>query len=344
MEDYEKGVEDMRKLKTMVLAMASLLSLGTSTSAEMTVMSLQERMRQSDTVVLGEVLESRNTGKETESGVERWLATCRVERYIIGPKIHDTTVEEGKAVSLIRIAFVHIPNQKPSPLKLVAGKKYLLFLKETGPNEYEMITPYHGAFEEGDQDYFIHDEQSPEYPRAVQMSFDEIVQRATPQDPASSQPAEQVAVTQPLTLTIQTAKEVYEQGEPINIEVSIKNPGNDTAKIYSPAYWGVSEITVANSQGVGMKPSSVKVERASFEPFLTIPPQSSAAHTFDNLTWFHCGGAWQFADDAELPPDTYTIYVTVINPRCVGARILSTDLAGVLTSNTITIEIKEKGR
>lgn len=487
---------------TIVLAAQS----GSVSSAEMTVMSLQERMSQSDAVVIGTIEEVHQiddgAGGQLPAPVEHWLATCRVERYIIGPKIHNPATEEEKAVSLIHIAFEQKMMQKPVLVKLVGGRKYLLFLKEIsaqGERLYEMITPYHGAFEAGG-DYFVHDEQSPEYPQAVKMSFEEIVQRAapqypasvdirqqpnrelskdelrmkerlialsrgegavadlrvelmdggmasalfyniasgkivsqewvatgslpkreeravtdkeirqllrtliehqywtflgtqsipdasgfmfrlhykdlpsveyrcdaheyepsaqlsavrsvwlnfvsgaSPQNPASSQPTEQVKATQPLTLTIQTAKEVYVHGEPINIEAIIKNSGNDTVKIYSPDYWGVSAITVINLKGVAMKPRGVKVKRVSFEPFLTIPPQSSVAYTFDNLMWFHCGDAWQFAADAGLPPDTYTIYVTVTNPRCAGARILSTSLAGVLTSNTITIEIGEKGR
>ena len=151
-------------------------------------MSLQERMRQSDAVVIGAIQEIRKTQVSENDGTEYWWATCRVERYIIGPKIHNPAVEEGKAVGLINIMFVQ-KIQKPAPVKLVEGKRYLLFLK--GPavprdnrdteNVYEPITPYHGAFEAG-QDHFIHDEQSPEYPRAVKMSFEEVVRHVTPQN------------------------------------------------------------------------------------------------------------------------------------------------------------------
>ncbi len=158
-----------------------LLLFASLSFAEMTAMSLQERMRQSDAVVVGTIQEVHQTdasvGGQFPLPAEHWMATCRVERYIKA-KIHDPNVEEGKMVRLIRIAFGQ-KLQKPTQVKLEEGRKYLLFLKETAPNEYEMITPYHGAFEAG-QDYFVHDEQSPEYPAATKMSFDEIVRRVTP--------------------------------------------------------------------------------------------------------------------------------------------------------------------
>ncbi|HBO97159.1 MAG TPA: hypothetical protein DE315_06275 [Candidatus Omnitrophica bacterium] len=493
----------MRIIKSFVTAAVFLLALESLTSAEMTVMSLQERMRRSDVVAIGDILESRNTGVIEETGVERWMAICRLKQIFK----ENFTQKLQKIPSdgfNIHISFIQIPTRTPLPLKLTEGKKYLLFLKETGSQGkgqivYGMITDLHGAFEAG-QDYFVHDENDPQYPGGVKVSFEDIVQRvspsdesfvdirdevnrllsedelrmkerlialsrgegavadlkaelmdggmlrhrgdtiangkivsqiwdlavppkseeravtdreirqllrtliehqywtfqgtqfvpdapgfmfrfhykdlppieyrcetreyepsaqlsairsvwlsfvsgASPQDPVFSPKGEQVKATQPLTLTIQTAKEVYEQGESINIEASIKNSANDTAKIYSPAYWGVSEITVTNSKGVAMKPCGVKVERASFEPFLTIPPQSSVAHTFDSLTWFHCGGVWQFADDARLPPDTYKIYVAIAGmPKCAGARYQETSLKGTLVSDTITIEVRDQGK
>ncbi len=175
----------MRILKLFVLA-TFLLLFTYMGSAEMTVMSLQERMSQSDAVVIGTIEEVHQTdagaGGQLPPPVEHWLATCRVERYIMGPKIHNPAAEEGKAVSLIHIIFDQ-KVQKPAPVKLVEGRKYLLFLKEISAQGdlYEMITPYHGDGEfEAGQDYFIYDEQSPEYPKAVKMSFEEIVQRLTP--------------------------------------------------------------------------------------------------------------------------------------------------------------------
>ena len=46
----------MRIIKSFVTAAVSLLALESLISAEMTVMSLQERMSQSDVVVIGEIL------------------------------------------------------------------------------------------------------------------------------------------------------------------------------------------------------------------------------------------------------------------------------------------------
>ncbi len=79
-----------------------------------------------------------------------------------------------------------MPGEKVAPIKLTEGKRYILFLKKAVPrdsrdakNVYEMITPYHGAFEAG-QNYFVHDEENPKYPAAVKMSFEEIVRRVSP--------------------------------------------------------------------------------------------------------------------------------------------------------------------
>lgn len=152
---------------------------------------------------------------------------------------------------------------------------------------------------------------------------------------------------QPLQLTIRLEKQVYELGEEIDIEVNIKNTGRDIAKIYSPDYWGVSEIIVTNSKGIRMEPKGIKIERTYFEYFMAIPANESRTHIFDNLRWFHCGGAWQFIDEAQLLPDTYNIYVTITNPprtqRCGQLhQYVKTNLSGTITSNTITIEIVEK--
>ena len=148
-----------------------------------------------------------------------------------------------------------------------------------------------------------------------------------------------------MLLTIQADKNVYEQGEKIGIVATIKNTGQESAAIYSPDYWGVSEIIVTNSKGIIVKPRGIKVERGSFEPFMIIPPNEARSHRFDNLTWFHYGGAWQFADDARLAPDTYKIYVTIAGmPKCVGARYHETSLRGTLDSNVITITIVADGR
>ncbi len=88
------------KIACLFWVMALLLSFASLGSAEMTAMSLQERVRRSDAVVVGEILESRDILKWTEAGIEVWQATCRVDRYITA-QIDDPNVEEGKKVSII---------------------------------------------------------------------------------------------------------------------------------------------------------------------------------------------------------------------------------------------------
>ena len=153
--------------------------------AEMTAMSLQELQKESDAVVVGEILEPQNVEIKNTDGVEVWGTTCHVERYIYA-KIHNPNVEEGKRSSIIHIISSQIPNQVPVPIKLIKGKKYLLFLKEAAPRDnrdikdvYELASPYHGAFEAG-QDYLVWDEKNSTYPAAIKMSFEEIINRISP--------------------------------------------------------------------------------------------------------------------------------------------------------------------
>src|SRR3989338_1649814 len=115
----------MRTIRLFVLTVFGL-SFASLSFAEMTGMSFYERLRQSDAVVVGTIEEIHQTdagvGGQFPPPVTHWLATCRVERYIIGPKIHNPAVEEAKAVSLIRIAFEQ-KFLKPTPVQLVEGRK-----------------------------------------------------------------------------------------------------------------------------------------------------------------------------------------------------------------------------
>ena len=94
---------------------------------------------------------------------------------------------------------------------------------------------------------------------------------------------------QPLMLTIKTDKQIFNKGEAINIIATIRNEGSEIAKIYSPEYWGVSEIIVKNSQGTFVNPEGLKIERVAFDSFMTIPPNESRTYTFENLQWFQSG-------------------------------------------------------
>ena len=174
----------MRIIKSFVTAAVFLLALESLTSAEMTEMSLQERMRRSDVVAIGEILESHNTGRETETGVEHWVAIYRLKQILkenFTRKLQKIPSDDFN----IYVSFIQVPMRTPRPIKLTEGKKYILFLKETGSQRegqiaYEMITPYHGAFEDG-QEYFVSDEHDSQYPQAVKMSFEDIVRRMMPQ-------------------------------------------------------------------------------------------------------------------------------------------------------------------
>jgi len=152
---------------------------------------------------------------------------------------------------------------------------------------------------------------------------------------------------QTLQLSINSDQSTYKFGEAINITANIKNTGTGDAKIYSPAYWGVSEIVVKNSKGMKMNPAGLKIERKAFEQMMVISPGEMQSYVFEDLMWFHCGGAWQFRDEDRLKPDTYTIIVAITNrPQGQGEcnssaekNFAATDFNGTLTSNIIFIEV-----
>lgn len=148
------------------------------------------------------------------------------------------------------------------------------------------------------------------------------------------------ASTRFLTLTIKSDKSEYVVGEKVNLEAVINNSGKQAVKIYSPDYWGVSEIVVTDLQANKIKPNGIKIERAFFETFMAIPSGEKRAHIFKNLQWFDCSGARGFINDAQLKPGTYSISLTVTNPpRCQSGQYLNTSLSGDLTSNRITIKV-----
>jgi hypothetical protein len=149
---------------------------------------------------------------------------------------------------------------------------------------------------------------------------------------------------QPLQFTIKSDKEVYAEGEEIQIEATLKNIGNNTIKIYSPDYWGVSEIKIVNSQRFQLKPQGIKVKRTTFEEFMVLHPGEERIHAYSNLRWFHRGGAWEFRDEAQLKPDTYQLTVIITNPPLGFSEHKTSEntWSGILTSNTITIEVMSK--
>lgn len=336
----------MRIIKSFVMAAVSLLALESLSPAEMTAMSLQERRSQSDAVVVGTIEEVHQTdagvGGQFPPPVTHWLATCRVERYIIGPKIHNPNVEEAKAVRLIRIAFQErLLEPAPVPLKLVAGKKYLLYLKETGPNEYEMITPYHGAFE-AEQEYFVHDEQSPEYPQALKLSFEEIVQRVTPQSPTSLPPSDQVKTSQPLMLTIQSDKKVYGAGEEIGLSLEFKNSGTQNlwlfTKMLPQADLNLRLYKIDGGEKKDVSPP-VKIDVirqiVAERDFVELPPKK----IFSKQITLR-----DFSKELSLEIGVYEIGIELNLDQYLFKNLNVTPWTGSIHSNTIAIEVREKDK
>lgn len=151
-------------------------------------------------------------------------------------------------------------------------------------------------------------------------------------------------VNQPLKLTIEADKLVYSVGEEIDIEATVTNISEENLKIYGPDYWGVSEIIIIDADGDQLTPRGIKAERKYFEEFMIIPPGESRPHIFKNLRWFHRGGAWEFAGEAQLQAGNYDIAVTITNPprRFSESKVLEKTWIGTMLSNTLSIEVIEK--
>ncbi len=138
-------------------------------------------------------------------------------------------------------------------------------------------------------------------------------------------------------------KEEYNFGDQINLSMSLNNKREESTILYSPHYRGVSEIVVKNSRGERMKPQTIKMEYDAFDPFYEISARGSLSWGTYRFGWTDCEGRSEFTESAQLPPDTYQVYVTFTNPpSCPDEKYQMTDFAGTLKSNTVTLKIKPK--
>lgn len=317
----------MRIGRVLTLLIAVLALMDSICAAEMTAMSLQERLRQSDLVIVGEILKSENTGIVKEEGVENWLAECKVKRYI-KQKIHNYNFEEAKSISIIDIAFEQIPARTPVLIKLSEGKEYLLFLKETeGRREgriiYEMITSYHGAFEAG-KDYLIYDEQSPEFPKAVTISFDAIVSR----------------LTNDLLLTIKSDKEVYQAGEEIKLTLDFKNIGAKSVWLLKEMLPNADlELRLYKVEGKNKQDVSPPVK---IDVIRQILAERDFKEIFPQETFLKEMRLRDFSERLTLSKGHYEVVIEFNLHPSLSSRFPITPWSGRLVSNTIAIEIKDK--
>lgn len=317
--------------KVLIVLMAALALMNSICVAEMTAMSLQERLRQSDQVIVGEILKSYDTGVIKRLGVENWVAECRIKQTIMGRSMTGYN---------IKIPFTNIPRQVPSHVKLLQTKEYLLFLRKSKDRAkagaYEMITPYHGAFEAGES-YFVHDEQGPEFPRAVMMSFDAIVSR----------------LTNDLLLTSKSDKGIYEEAEEIKLTLEFKNVGRKSIWLLKPMLPGADlqlrlfRLEGGNKQDVSF-PVKVDVIRQILleRDFAELHPQEIFSKEMSIR---------DFSENAVLPKGRYEVLLELSLHPAIFTRLLEdpenrgmvaqSNIApwtGHLVSNTITIEIREK--
>lgn len=317
----------MRIGKVLIVLMVALALMNSICVAEMTAMGLRERLRQSDLVIVGEILKSYDTRVIKRLGVENWVAECRIKQTIKGRSMTDSN---------IKILFTNIPSQAPSHVKLLQAKEYLLFLRESkdGANAgaYEMITPYHGAFEAG-ENYFVHDEQSPEFPMAVMMSFDAIVSR----------------LTNDLLLTIKSDKGIYEEAEEIRLTLEFKNVGRKNIWLLKPMAPG------ADLQLRSFRLEGGNKQDVSFPVKIDVLRQILLERDFTELlaqeTFLKEMSLGDFSENAVLAKGRYEVLLELnLDPAIFIHLLIETEprqskiipWIGRLVSNAITIEIRDK--
>lgn len=159
----------MKRPAKLLTSIALLFVCPHKGSTEMTAMSLQERVRRADVILVCHITKSYDTGVIKEAGVQRWRAKCQVKQLLKG-RLKEKTIQIG---------FIQVPLMLPSPQALENGKTYLLFLKDKGPNSkprYKFITPNHAAIEYGPT-YWVYDEGASEYTDAREKTAPEITNR-----------------------------------------------------------------------------------------------------------------------------------------------------------------------
>jgi len=155
-------MENKRRVVCIILCLLHLL--GTIYCfAKVDPISLQERIKASDLILVGYIIKSYDTGIIDESGVQNWVAECQVTEALKG-KIDKP---------IIKISFIQIPNQKPRPIHLEELKSYLLFLTE----RYEFISSYSGALSLEGHLWLYDDEISPNYSQDQQMTPEGLITR-----------------------------------------------------------------------------------------------------------------------------------------------------------------------
>lgn len=148
----------------------------------------------------------------------------------------------------------------------------------------------------------------------------------------------------PLTLTIKSDKQLYEEGEPILITVTVKNISNQKVSIFIryltlPSYLlqeGICDVFNSKKErifvGVPMQPAAAKKN-----DFMILEPGKSASYKFNLYD----------APMDQLKPEAYTIkyfyYGTESYYEDKILKKVNYPWTGTVTSNEIYIQVVEKG-
>lgn len=133
------------------------------TAGQILKLTIQEKVRQSDMVVIAAVKDIK-AGKIFDKTKQQWIAECDVQLVLKG----DIFIHRFNVGFVLPVG-VEI---KPKPVALSANTNYLLFLKR-GKRGYELITSYHGAIPES-KDYSVIDEDLKDDKEALRKSSSSI--------------------------------------------------------------------------------------------------------------------------------------------------------------------------
>jgi hypothetical protein len=148
-ERYQRKEQEMKIKTTWLILSATFLFVQPVLGGQILRKTIQAKVRESNLIVIVEV-ENVWSGKMSDKEHQIWHSLCSIHQVLKGDF-------EGSKIVVDFLLFAEgIDTSIPEPDKLLEGKKYILFLKQSG-NSYTLITMHHGVLELSSE-YVVFDE------------------------------------------------------------------------------------------------------------------------------------------------------------------------------------------
>ena len=157
--------QDMRTKSIWFILFATFVSVQPILGGQVLRKTIQAKVRESNLIVIAQV-ENVWSGKMLGKERQLWHSICSIHQVLKGK------VLEGKIVVDFLLLAEDIQTSMPEADKLLKGKKYILFLKES-VNSYRLITMHHGVLELS-SGYVVFDEDLKDNTEALGKSSSSI--------------------------------------------------------------------------------------------------------------------------------------------------------------------------